>query len=126
MNMDASNCLYNALLSSCSKDLPLIDFNTKNDPFARRPLQYEVIVIMFPQTWGDTSLGYGGVGGQALTEAYTVIIFFENHYCIYFGSGGKLAYKVDINNISAKQYTNFFTDIKNHNMCSKLEMGKYK
>lgn len=125
MNMDASNCLYKALLSSCSKDLPLIDFNTKNDPFARRPLQYEVRVIMFPQTWGSTALGYGGVGGQALTEAYTTIIYFEDHYCVYFGNGKIVAYYINAAKISPDGYNNFMKDIRDQNMREVYNRGKY-
>lgn len=29
---------------------------------------------MFPQAWGSTSLGFGGIGGQAMTSAYTTVI----------------------------------------------------
>jgi hypothetical protein len=125
MNMDALNCLYNSLLSACSKDLPLIDFNTKNDPFPRRPLQYEVRVIIFPQTWGSTSLGYGGVGGHALTEAYTMIIYFEDHYCVYFGNGKILAYYINAAKISPDGYNNFMKDIRDQNMREVYNRGKY-
>lgn len=33
---------------------------------------------MFPQVWGDTSLGFGGIGGQAITSAYTTIVIDNN------------------------------------------------
>lgn len=44
-----------------------------------KKLDYKVfpntlLVYMFPQTWGDTSLGFGGMGGQAITTALTTII----------------------------------------------------
>lgn len=127
MNTNATECLYNAMLSACNKDLPLIEFNTKNDPFPRRPLHHEVRVIMFPQAWGDTSLGYGGIGGQAFTEAYTVIVFFENHYCVYFGSGGNLAYRIDIDidKLPESGCDKFFNDIRDQSMRGKWEMSKY-
>jgi hypothetical protein len=34
--------------------------------------------VMFPQSWGDTSCGFGGMAGQAFTSAYTVILIDEN------------------------------------------------
>lgn len=29
----------------------------------------------FIQTWGSTSLGFEGIGGQAFTDAYTTVIY---------------------------------------------------
>ena len=28
---------------------------------------------VFPQVWGSTTLGFGGIDGSAMTEAYTVV-----------------------------------------------------
>lgn len=49
---------------------------------------------MFPQTWGSTALGFGGVGGQAITGAYTVIVECHRtgNRAVYFG--GRFAYLV--------------------------------
>lgn len=53
----------------------------------------DLAVHMFPQTWGDTSLGFGGIGGQSITSAYTVCI--EGPYgdvAVFFS--GRFAYHV--------------------------------
>jgi hypothetical protein len=54
-----------------------------------------IVHAMFPQTWSSTALGFGGVGGQAMTPAYTVII--ESDYClgfcVYFN--GRFAYRIE-------------------------------
>lgn len=50
----------------------------------------------FKQTWGSTALGFGGIGGQAITEAntYVFIPLVDNQKClVYFG--GRFAYKAD-------------------------------
>lgn len=48
------------------------------------------------QMWGSTSCGWGGMGGAAMTNSYTMVI--ENSAlsiaCIYYG--GKLAYILDM------------------------------
>lgn len=61
----------------------------------RRPREDECEVYVFSQTWSSTALGYGGVGGQAITQAYTVVVVSEmtGHAAVYFGSG-RLAYLV--------------------------------
>lgn len=73
---------------------------------SRKHSEYDVAVYsMFPQTWSSTSLGFGGIGGQAFTPAYTVIL--ESHqgagYCVYFG--GRFAYRI------ARPNRKFFEDI---------------
>lgn len=41
----------------------------------RRPDVSECEVsAMFAQTWGSTALGFGGIGGAAMTPAYTVVV----------------------------------------------------
>ncbi|MFD2248878.1 hypothetical protein FHS82_000987 [Pseudochelatococcus lubricantis] len=60
---------------------------------ARRPCETEVDVIMFPQTWSSTALGFGGIGGQAFTAAYTVVVQGPSgEALVYFG--GNLAYRI--------------------------------
>ena len=59
----------------------------------RRPIPTEVEVIgMFRQQWGSTALGFGGLGGQAITDAYTYITKCNGEYFVYFA--GMFAYKV--------------------------------
>lgn len=72
----------------------------KHDPFDL------VVYAMFLQTWGSTALGFGGIGGQAITDAYTVVIKSNrvSGYCVYFG--GIFAYKISNPNVL------FFGDIR--------------
>jgi hypothetical protein len=61
----------------------------------RKHTAYDVVVYaMFPQTWGSTALGFGGLGGQAITDAYTVVLHSHQGggYCVYFG--GRFAYRI--------------------------------
>jgi hypothetical protein len=52
------------------------------------------IAAMFPQLWGSTALGFGGVGGSACTWAYTCVVAGpEQHLAVYFG--GRFAYLLD-------------------------------
>lgn len=55
------------------------------------------------QMWGSTSGGWGGIGGAAMTESYTVII--ENHWtgAVFVYYGGSLAY-VALDNEELKKY----------------------
>jgi hypothetical protein len=50
---------------------------------------------MFPQTWSSTALGFGGIGGQAITSAYVCVIESNliGQYAVYFG--GRLAYVIE-------------------------------
>lgn len=60
----------------------------------RRPTPSDVeIYAMFAQSWGSTALGFGGIGGQAITPAYTVVVAGPSQDCAaYFG--GRFAYRV--------------------------------
>lgn len=62
----------------------------------RKHTDYDLTVYaMFPQTWGSTALGFGGIGGAAMTTAYTIIIESElvAGLAVYFG--GHFAYRID-------------------------------
>lgn len=74
----------------------------------RRPYENEVEVFSFPQPWSSTSLGFGGIGGQAFTTVQTTVVIMMREACVYFG--GRLAYKVE------KIQQNFYEDLKAHNM----------
>lgn len=60
-----------------------------------RPIPDACEVTMFRQTWGSTALGYGGIAGQALTDAQTIIVRCDQTgwAAVYFG-GSRLAYLV--------------------------------
>jgi hypothetical protein len=51
---------------------------TKEDvrvPARRRPTTRDFgVYSMFTQTWGSTALGHGGMGGAAVTTAYTIVL----------------------------------------------------
>lgn len=78
----------------------------------RRPTPHDCTVAMFPQTWGSTSLGFGGIGGQAITEAYTVVVDSDRAgaCAVYFG--GRFAYLVE----HARQNPAFRQDVFNQSM----------
>lgn len=77
------------------------------------------VVYMFPQMWGSTALGFGGIGGQAITTAYTVILQHDQSstYAVYFS--GQFAYKV------TRPNDKFFEDATKQCMCSVSESSKY-
>lgn len=60
-----------------------------------RPSADACDVTVFRQSWSSTALGYGGIGGQAFTHAYTVVVECDStgYRAVYFG-GGRLAYLV--------------------------------
>lgn len=60
----------------------------------RRPEVSECeVVAMFAQTWGSTALGFGGIGGAAMTPAYTVVVRSpDGTFAVYWA--GRFAYLV--------------------------------
>jgi predicted Fe-S protein YdhL (DUF1289 family) len=92
----------------------------------RRPFSDELEIIMFPQTWGSTATGYGGVGGSAMTGAYTIIVsYMMTTYCVYFGCG-RLAYKLNWADMTPSGRDNFMSDMSARNMASVAKSGKYR
>jgi hypothetical protein len=76
---------------------------------------------MFPQTWSSTALGFGGIGGQAITSAYVCVIQSNlvGGYAVYFG--GRFAYMIDRPN------EKFIEDIERHRMVdARLGKGTYE
>jgi hypothetical protein len=85
---------------------------------SRKHSFYDLTVYnMFPQTWGSTALGFGGIGGQAITSAYVCIIESNlvGGYAVYFG--GRLAYVIDRPN------EKFIEDLQRHRMVD-ANLGK--
>ena len=74
------------------EDLPFrFDYNEKP-----RPTLDDFELYTFEQVWGSTALGFGGIGGQALTPArtYVFVSINCNQKCfVYFA--GRFAYAVD-------------------------------
>ena len=95
-----ASSLYSALLV----DLPEVEYDSRrykqvqdNEPpiiKKRRPYEDEVEVYCFPQMWGSTALGFGGMGGAAMTNAYTIVVIYKHvTACVYFE--GRFAYAVE-------------------------------
>jgi len=85
---------------------------------SRKHSFYDLTVYsMFPQTWSSTALGFGGIGGQAITSAYVCIIESNlvGGYAVYFG--GRLAYVIERPN------EKFIEDIERHRMVD-ANLGK--
>jgi len=92
----------------------------------RRVYSDEIEVTMFPQTWGSTATGYGGIGGSAMTGAYTIIVcYMMTTYCVYFGCG-RLAYKLNWADMTPSGRENFLSDMAARSMASVARSGKYK
>lgn len=141
--------LHSALAQALYKDLPDIQYQNRDwDAYrqmteadkalaiksntvpmisaSRRPRDEDVEVVMFPQTWGSTALGYGGMGGAAVTSAYTVIVSDHSVSCVYFGEG-ELAYKVDHNSSSPQGRENWREDLASRNIKERAKAaGRYK
>lgn len=80
-----------------------------------------VVFAMFTQIWSSTALGFGGIGGQAITTAYTIVLEseFGAGFCVYFG--GRFAYHI------TRPNQHFFDDIINRRLVSvKDAVSKYE
>lgn len=110
--------IYSALIT----DLPDLSYQNPNGSktIVRRPRIEDVSVCQFVQTWGTTSLGFGGIGGQAFTSAYvtTVACMVANKCAVYFG--GRLAYLADSDN------QNFVKDFYDQQMADVSASHKYQ
>ena len=76
-----------------------------------RHTEYNLTVkTMFPQVWSSTALGFGGIGGQAITTAYTTVVEsdIDASCCVYFG--GQFAYRIERPN------EQFFEDLMKQQM----------
>lgn len=130
--------LHAALASAEHRDMPDVEYKTRDwDAYRklsadekkkwggdipdnmmiekiRRPYVHELEVDMFLQGWGSTALGYGGIGGAAMTDAYTVVVSYGGRqFCVYFGCG-VLAYKVDLNKMAPTGRAAFMSDLRDH------------
>ena len=76
-------------------------------------------LIVFPQLWGSTALGFDGeIGGQAMTRAYTTVVHetLTGTYLVFFG--GRPAYKVQ------DATEQFFLDLSERSLKSVREAAK--
>lgn len=75
------------------KDLGAQGFTAWPGEWVDRALDVSEISIhaMFPQSWGSTALGFGGMGGSAMTDAYTTVLSGpDGDLAVYFN--GRFAY----------------------------------
>ena len=86
----------------------------------RRPYDQEVSVRVFPQMWGSTALGYGGLGGAAMSTAYTVVVQDDNVACVYFGSG-HLGYSVPMRKVTSVQLEAFRADLQQQQLAERRD-----
>ena len=96
---------YRALINGMTKEEKLAHYEKERSTGVaagptvtrhRRPTPDACRVVVFPQTWGSTALGFGGIGGQAISEAYTTVVDAPDcrMRAVYFGGSGRLAYLV--------------------------------
>ena len=57
------------LIEYITDNLAIENFDILDNTYCHRFRMY-----VFPQTWSSTALGFGGCGGQAITEAYTTVV----------------------------------------------------
>ena len=103
-------------LLAIEADLPF-RFKYKEKPY---PTIDDFELYTFEQVWGSTALGFGGIGGQAMTSArtYVFIPIHCNQKCfVYFA--GRYAYAADYSE-------KFMEDVLNNNMAAVYESGKYE
>lgn len=93
------DAVADSIYSALYKDFDEIEYDYRKpgtqetEKRTRRLRIDEMEVIMFPQTWSDTSLGFGGMAGQAMSAAYTVIVTSRiSSECLVY-VGGRLAHK---------------------------------
>lgn len=87
---------------------------------AERATVDDFTMYTFPQTWGSTALGFGVIGGQAMTVANTYVFIPDgvDQYCfVYFG--GRFAYAVSFCQA-------VMDDVLNQRMEPVSRSGKYK
>lgn len=74
----------------------------------------------FEQTWGNTSGGFEGIGGCAMTTERTYVLVpngnFDDECFVYFG--GRFAYSVPFSD-------EFMQDIRNHCVAGKKSYSRY-
>lgn len=73
--------------------LPDIEHEWRDKKQKGRPGISDLTIIHFPQTWGSTALGFGGMGGAAMTTAYTTVIICRKNAAVFFD--GRHCYSVD-------------------------------
>ena len=85
-----------------------------------RPTIDDFEFYQFEQAWADTTTGFGGIGGQAITieNTYVFVPLLDDQKChVYFG--GRFAYSVPYSGV-------FMDDVRRCIMASVAQSGKYQ
>lgn len=61
---------------------------------------------VYPQTWGSTTLGFGGIGGSVMTTAPTTAIEVNGKIYVFFGE--RFAYSKEVEDLPDGLYTKIF------------------
>jgi hypothetical protein len=106
---DPITSLAMSVTRAIDRDLPDIEFERRDGSKSRRrPHEGEIDVHLFPQTWGSTALGFGGIGGASMTTGDVVVVMQGAAAAVYFA--GRHAYTV-------KRFNEeFFNDMKTQTM----------
>lgn len=91
-------------------------FRVEN-PMSTRISDFEL--YDFTQVWGNTTLGFGGIGGQMMTAARTYVlvpISCDEKCLVYFGS--RFAYAVPYSEV-------FIKDVRSGQVEPVYKKGKY-
>jgi hypothetical protein len=93
----------------------IINLDTRTADYRR---WVDINVSIVNQMWGNTSGGWEGMGGSAMTKSYTVIIENRNYgmACIYYG--GKLAYICETDDKYDAFRENSFIHLPGHERCT--------
>lgn len=79
----------------------------------------------WPQMWGDTTLGFGGIGGQAFCRAQ-IDIFLDSPSHIYIVyCNGRHLYTVNINNLNDEEKKKFNECFINKHMPGRYDLKNY-
>jgi len=103
-------------------DLPETYLRAFSDFDSRNGGNHEITradVYSFPQTWGDTSCGHGGIGGQSITQAQTHVFDAGEGWFVY--QNGQHSYTVENPN------DQFFNDLRDWNLVGEADYeGQYE
>jgi len=62
---------------------------------SREYLMDNFYITTWVQTWSDTSLGFGGMAGQTICSAHTIVVESPHDLIYRVYVGGRFAYQVD-------------------------------
>lgn len=102
-------------------NIPMGPADCRIEKTRRHTMHDLTVYAMFTQTWGSTALGFGGIGGAAMTTAYVCVIESNllGQFAVYFG--GRLAYRIE------RPDTKFWEDIAAQQMAdANTGKGRYE